>query len=104
MSELDCCPRCDRHVGDNDDDGGEFGDDGQRWHVYCVAAGALDVALEVALGYCENYGDGSNLPEMLAQSLESLARARGGSHALVAQRPGSWEATHVAALAAGADW
>jgi hypothetical protein len=40
----------------------------------------------------------------LAGVLEDVARERGGSEALVAGRPGSWEAEHVRRLAAGADF
>lgn len=40
----------------------------------------------------------------LAHVLEDVARERGGSEALVAGRPGSWEAEHVRRLAAGADF
>ena len=39
----------------------------------------------------------------LAEVLEGVARDLGGSEALVAGRPGSWEAEHVRRLAAGAD-
>jgi hypothetical protein len=39
----------------------------------------------------------------LASVLEVVARERGGSEALVAGRPGCWEAEHVRRLAAGAD-
>ena len=39
----------------------------------------------------------------LAGVLEAVARERGGSQALVAGRPGCWEAEHVRRLAAGAD-
>jgi hypothetical protein len=45
---------------------------------------------------------GHNLPEMLREALESLAVSYRSVEALVAQRPGSWEAEHVRALAAGA--
>lgn len=41
---------------------------------------------------------GDNLPERLAAALSELARERGGTDALVAHRPGCWEATHVEAL------
>ena len=40
----------------------------------------------------------------LSHVLEDVARERGGSEALVAGRPGSWEAEHVRRLAAGADF
>jgi hypothetical protein len=40
----------------------------------------------------------------LAGVLEDVARELGGSAALVARRPGSWEAEHVRGLAAGADF
>ena len=40
----------------------------------------------------------------LSHVLEDVARELGGSEALVAGRPGSWEAEHVRRLAAGADF
>ena len=46
----------------------------------------------------------ANLPEQLRDALEELGRRHGGSATLVAHRPGSWEAVHVVALAAGADF
>lgn len=46
----------------------------------------------------------ANLPEQLREALEALGRSQGGSNALVVHRPGSWEAQHVLALAAGADY
>lgn len=46
---------------------------------------------------------GDNLPERLRAALESLAEECGGAEALVAHRPGCWEADHVRALAALAD-
>lgn len=62
----------------------------------------LVAALAGALDECDRTG--SNLPEMLRAALESVAREHGGSWALVRHRPGSWEASHVVALASGADW
>lgn len=46
----------------------------------------------------------ANLPEQLRDALEELGRRQGGSEVLVSHRPGSWEAQHVRALAAGADY
>lgn len=48
-------------------------------------------------------GTGHNLPEMLREALEYVAVGYGSIEALVAQRPGSWEADHVRQLAAGAE-
>lgn len=45
---------------------------------------------------------GHNLPEMLREALEYVAVDYRSIEALVAQRPGSWEAEHVRQLAAGA--
>jgi hypothetical protein len=47
---------------------------------------------------------GHNLPEMLREALEELAVTYRSVEALVAQRPGSWEAEHVRQLAAGAEF
>jgi len=47
---------------------------------------------------------GPNLPDLLAMALTEVAAARGGTAALVRHRPGCWEAEHVVALAASADW
>jgi hypothetical protein len=44
----------------------------------------------------------ANLPEMLREALEEVADELGGVLRLVEHRPGSWEAQHVTALAAGA--
>lgn len=66
------------------------------------AHAALVAALRDALDSCDR--SGWNLPELLSSALEELGRERGGTAALVAHRPGSWEATHVVGLAAGADW
>jgi hypothetical protein len=67
-----------------------------------AAVDALEDALEDALGLCDGQA-GLNLPELLREALERVARRHGGSHALVRHRPGSWEAVHVAALAELAD-
>jgi len=45
---------------------------------------------------------GHNLPEMLREALVDLAVTYRSVEALVAQRPGTWEADHVRQLAAGA--
>jgi hypothetical protein len=60
--------------------------------------------LTVALQDClETAGaTGHNLPEMLREALEALAVECRSIEALVAQRPGSWEAEHVRQLAGGA--
>lgn len=47
---------------------------------------------------------GGSFPDDLREVLEALARRLGGSEALVETRPGSWEADHIRALAAGVDW
>jgi hypothetical protein len=59
-------------------------------------------ALAEALDYCAR--SGWNLPEVLRMALEQLAADRGGSWQLIKHRPGSWEAVHVSALAAGWEW
>lgn len=47
----------------------------------------------------------SNLPETIRAALEEFAAQHGyTSYDLVVHRPGSWEATHILALAAGADY
>lgn len=46
----------------------------------------------------------SSFPDDLRAVLEELARRLGGTEALVGTRPGSWEADHIRALAAGADY
>jgi hypothetical protein len=55
-------------------------------------------ALVLALAYCDETGD--NLPEMLRAALEDVAHELGSVLRLIEHRPGSWEAQHVAALAA----
>lgn len=64
---------------------------------------ALVEVLADAMEVCDHYRQ-ADLPGLLAAALEEVAREHGGSHALVAHRPGSWEAVHVQALAAGADY
>lgn len=64
-----------------------------------AAYGDLVAALVLALTHCDETGD--NLPEMLRAALEEVATELGGVLRLVEHRPGSWEAQHVAALAAG---
>lgn len=49
---------------------------------------------EVNPGVCA----GDNLPDRLSVALSEVARRRGGVEALVAHRPGCWEADHVRAL------
>jgi hypothetical protein len=61
-------------------------------------AAALQDCLETAAE------TGHNLPEMLREALEELAVTYRSVEALVAQRPGSWEAEHVRQLAAGAEY
>ena len=61
----------------------------------------LVTALYAVLDECDTTG--WNLPEALARALVEVATEHGGSYALIAHRPGSWEAQHVAALAAEAD-
>jgi hypothetical protein len=60
--------------------------------------------LAAALQDClETAGEtGHNLPEMLREALVELAVTYRSVEALVAQRPGSWEAEHIRQLAAGA--
>ncbi len=60
-----------------------------------------------AIGGCLEFCDahtGYNLPDLLSAALRSTAYERGGSRALTVHRPGCWEATHVEALTAGADY
>ena len=52
--------------------------------------------------YCELWG--GNVPDLISAALMQAAYGLGGSSRLVQHRPGSWEATHVQALAAGADY
>ena len=52
--------------------------------------------------YCEMWG--GNVPDFISAALMQAAYELGGSSVLVQQRPGCWEATHVQALAAGADY
>ena len=58
---------------------------------------AATAAVRAAVEYEQDFGG------RLASVLEAVARERGGSEALVAGRPGCWEAEHVRRLAAGAD-
>ncbi len=48
--------------------------------------------------------DGVELGDLLAEALTAVAREVGGSDQLVRYRPGSWEAQHLIALAAAADY
>jgi hypothetical protein len=59
-------------------------------------------ALGAALDSCDDTG--WNLPELLRLALTDLARAHGGTEALVRHRADCWEADHVRELAAEADW
>ena len=63
----------------------------------------LTRALRAVLEFCDT-NHGYNLPDLLSSALVTVAYERGGSHALISHRPGSWEATHVQALAAEADY
>ena len=60
-------------------------------------------AIAECLEFCNDH-PGCNLPDLLSTALVEIARERGGSWALIAHRSGSWEATHVQALAAAADY
>jgi hypothetical protein len=62
---------------------------------------AVDALAQLELD-CAVYG--GSFPDDLRAVLEELARRLGGSEALVETRPGSWEAHHIRALAAGADY
>jgi hypothetical protein len=67
-----------------------------------LVVGQLTAALQ---GCLETAGEtGHNLPEMLSEALVALAVQYRSVEALVAQRPGSWEAEHVRQLAAGAQY
>ena len=65
--------------------------------------GELADAITRCLEFCDNH-PGYNLPDLLSAALMQAAYQQGGSWALVRHRPGCWEATHVQALAAGADY
>lgn len=56
----------------------------------------LVAAIEATLVECDDR-DGWNLPEALSAALTEVAK-RHGSWRLIEHRPGSWEATHIAAL------
>jgi hypothetical protein len=65
----------------------------------------LVAAIEAALDACGEPNEvqpgvyaGDNLAERLSAALQEVAERRGGTEALVAHRPGCWEAQHVAAL------
>lgn len=62
----------------------------------------LEDALQAAWQTCDDTS--CNLPELIRAALESLAVDLGSVHALTQHRPGSWEATHIENLAAGAEW
>ncbi len=67
------------------------------------ATEALTAALRHAWQVCEQVNPrpvlaGTNLPEILAEALQTLARELGMTEALVAHRRGSWEAAHVRRL------
>lgn len=64
---------------------------------------ALADGIAECLEFCNDH-PGYNLPGLLSAALVEIAGERGGSWALVAHRPGCWEATHVQALAAAADY
>lgn len=62
----------------------------------------LEDALQAAWLTCEDTS--CNLPELLRSALEALAVNLGSVEAVIEHRSGSWEAGHVEALAAGANW
>lgn len=72
-------------------------------------AEALTQALRDVLDVCDTAraADGHamhNLPDVLSAALTQVGRERGGTIGLIQHRIGSWEAEHVRALAAFADW
>jgi hypothetical protein len=56
-------------------------------------AGAILMAWEIGADHQ------ADLPGLLSQALQQVARDLGGAGVLVEGRPGSWEAVHVLALA-----
>lgn len=58
-------------------------------------------ALDLLEQTCERLG--MSFPDAVREAFESLASRRGSIAALVATRPGCWEAAHIEALAAGYD-
>lgn len=84
----------------------------KRDQAISEAGDALVAAIKQALAACDppqevNPGvyAGLNFPELLSAALEQVCEDAGqGSAYLVRHRPGSWEATHVQALAASVDW
>lgn len=63
-------------------------------------AAAVEALAQLELD-CAAYA--GSFPDDLRAVIEDLARRVGGSWELIETRPGSWEATHIQALAAGAD-
>jgi hypothetical protein len=53
---------------------------------------------------CWDTEPGGSFPDGLREALEEVAARRGGVEELVRTRPGCWEADHIRALAALADW
>jgi hypothetical protein len=64
-------------------------------------AAALEALAELEL---DSAAYGGSFPDDLRSVLEELARRLGGTEALVETRPGCWEADHIRALAALADY
>ena len=62
----------------------------------------LIAAMADVLAFCDEH-PGFNLPDLLSVALTEVAYQHGGTDALTRHRPGCWEASHVQALAAGAD-
>jgi hypothetical protein len=71
------------------------------WTDVTAAVEQITTATLAAYAICETTGH--NVPDLLAAGLRQAAELTGGSTGLVRHRPGSWEAEHVAALAAGLD-
>jgi hypothetical protein len=61
----------------------------------------LAAVLGAAEQWCQE--NGASFPDLLREVLEVMAADLGGTEGLVRTRPGSWEAQHLRALAAGAD-
>ena len=62
----------------------------------------LIAAIADVLAFCDQHS-GYNLGDLLSVALTEVAYQQGGTDVLTRHRPGCWEATHVQALAAGAD-
>lgn len=74
----------------------EWVDDASAY-IEQIAATAL-----AAHAFCQA-NPGHDVSDLLSAGLRHAARTLGGSTELVRHRPGSWEATHVTALARGLD-